>query len=489
MGLPLQIFGKARFLRFLDSVPKSDDTMQGSFFGPYTPLQQLDVLADYGTKSYIVGSTNPLLLQQKDKYSDVLINLDEMTINITSASLRTALSLSPADRRWIDFLTQTVQDTWDPLNPDRPHTMGYAGSEEFIRLQFEEYLLALLSSVSYHDQLMSPAPTGRSQSSSTQTPEEDPSLEFNSDFIHAWKQTPNYALFTRLTSGSSLFDIIEPKHPTAGGLSVEDVQRRLAQQVAEFHLDERVREGKETLGKHLAIGKERFGQLSNKIWADIEAMREAQRKRASERGTRTSEEGRASAQMRQTDAPVSEGDGSEVPGPKGYAWPARAQAPDLAQVQASAKDASAKAGAYLSSWSSWARDKGKEWQEKRSTPSTVQSSPKSPVPLHLSTSAVQKEKSRSTLSPTGSDYSGERRRSRELVADKARRWSSILKKGKEGSSSSSSTGSEGSAEAGNETVGSLLTHTADSDPKSAVVGAKPTEVSRANVGDDADKKI
>lgn len=57
MGLPLQIFGK------------------GSLFGPYTPLQQLDVLADYGTKSYIVGSTNSLLLQQKDRYSDVLVNV------------------------------------------------------------------------------------------------------------------------------------------------------------------------------------------------------------------------------------------------------------------------------------------------------------------------------------------------------------------------------------------------------------------------------
>src|SRR5271154_1257102 len=133
VGLPLQIFGK------------------GAFFGPYTPLQQLNLLADYGTKSYVVGSTNPLLLQQKDKYSDILINLDELTINVTSPSLRTAISLSAADRRWIDFLTQTVLDNWDPANPSRPSTMGYAGSEEFIRLQFEEYLLAFLSAVSYSD--------------------------------------------------------------------------------------------------------------------------------------------------------------------------------------------------------------------------------------------------------------------------------------------------------------------------------------------------
>lgn len=36
------------------------------------------MLADYGTKSYIVGSTNSLLLQQKDRYSDILINVSPL---------------------------------------------------------------------------------------------------------------------------------------------------------------------------------------------------------------------------------------------------------------------------------------------------------------------------------------------------------------------------------------------------------------------------
>jgi hypothetical protein len=57
VGLPLHTFGK------------------GSLFGPYTPLQQLDILADHDTKSYVVGSTNSLLLAQKERYSDILINV------------------------------------------------------------------------------------------------------------------------------------------------------------------------------------------------------------------------------------------------------------------------------------------------------------------------------------------------------------------------------------------------------------------------------
>lgn len=205
MGLPLQLFGK------------------GSLFGPYTPLQQLDMLADANTKSYIVGSTNSLLLQQKDRYSDILINLDDHTVNVTSASLRQASILSTPDRRWIDFLTQTVNDTWDESDPARPKDHGYTGSEEFIRMQFEEYLLAMLSSVKYklymdkhpsHEPLM-PEVHG------------DPSSEFSNDWVHAWMQTENFRIWNKFTD-SHLFDIVDPKHPCSGGLSIEDVQRRLA---------------------------------------------------------------------------------------------------------------------------------------------------------------------------------------------------------------------------------------------------------------------
>ena len=95
MGLPLQIFGK------------------GSLFGPYTPLQQLDLLADRETSSYVVGSTNSLLLGQKEKYSDILINLDENSVVINTLSVRPALTLTIPDRRWVDALTQSINDTWN----------------------------------------------------------------------------------------------------------------------------------------------------------------------------------------------------------------------------------------------------------------------------------------------------------------------------------------------------------------------------------------
>jgi hypothetical protein len=257
--------------------------------------------------------------------------------------------------------------------------MGFAGSE---------YLLALLSCVSFglHESLRPPSSfaNGSRSTSADRSADSDPIIDFNTEFISAWKLTSNYALFSCLTSGSALFDVIEPKHPTAGSLSVEDVQRRLTQQVAELHLDERMREGRETLNKSLMLGREMVGQGINKLWADIEAMREAQRGRSAATAeedptmsARDAESELSSTKLKEnipaSGAPNNQGSGV-------YRWTnsmkdraSKVQTPDLSQVQASAKDGAAKAGAYLSSWGNWAKERGKEWQEKRNHDSTNRS--------------------------------------------------------------------------------------------------------------------
>ncbi|KAH0333882.1 hypothetical protein KCU81_g9667, partial [Aureobasidium melanogenum] len=334
MGVPLQIFGK------------------GSLFGPYTPLQQLDTLADQDTKSYVVGSTNQLLLQQKDRYADILVNLDDNTINIFSPSLRNALALSTADRRWIDFLTQSVNDTWDEKNPSRPKDMGYAGSEEFIRLQFEEYLLSLLSASKYSRFVSNHKGDPKALLSEV---EGDPSVEFGSEFMNQWALTENFALFER-TTDSHLFDVVEPRHPCAGGLTIEDVQRRLAAQVSELHLDERWRGSKEAMGKHISTGRERVAGAINTLWADIEVMREAQRKRAEESKAAAANNPRTSEEK---------------------------LAPRVAQAQASVQAASSRAGAYLSSWGAWASEKRKNWQKPETN-----NAPTAPTPLTLASTEM-----------------------------------------------------------------------------------------------------
>ncbi|MCJ1478055.1 late secretory pathway protein avl9 [Lambiella insularis] len=374
MGLPLQIFGK------------------GSLFGPYTPLQQLDLLADYGTKSYIVGSTNSLLLQQKDRYSDILINLDESTITITSSSLRAALTLSAADRRWIDFLTQTIQQTWDEEHPSRPKSHGFLGSEEFIRLQFEEYLLAMLSATKYHKYLFA-TPYHLRDLSAFPDIEGDPSLDFGEAWLEAWKATCSFRLWDRLTD-NHLFDIVEPRHPTAGGLSIEDINRRLTQQIQDLHLDDRLATSRDALNKHLATGHKKVSSAFNSLWADIETLREAQRARQqAARDARPP----PSASSRTSGNPLSPLPGAfaltspstpgsdagllpspsrfssfaspestpATPGARFDAAALRARAPDLTHAQAAVGAAGQKAGAYISSWGAWAKEQRKGWGKSR----------------------------------------------------------------------------------------------------------------------------
>lgn len=238
--------------------------------------------------------------------------------------------LSVADRRWIDFITQSVNDTWDEANPGRPKTMGYVGSEEFIRLQFEEYLLSLISSVKCHNYLSANAQNSRAHLPQV---DGDPSHDFGADWIEAWSRTQNYKLWTSKTD-SHLFDIVEPKHPMSGGLTVDDVQRRVAQQVQDLHLDERFAVGKEVLGRNLAAGKDKASTVFNKIYADIELLRENQRKRA--------EDQRA----------LAEKNGTMTPTTPGFT-------PDMAKAGVAVQSVGTKAGAYMSSWASWAGEKRK----------------------------------------------------------------------------------------------------------------------------------
>lgn len=285
-------------------------------------MQQLDLLADVGTKSYIVGSTNSLLLQQRDRYSDILINLDENFINITSPSLKQALQLSTPDRRWIDFMTQTVNDTWDDADPGRPKTLGFIGSEEFIRLQFEDYISALLASVKYHNFMIKHANNPKVLLPHI---EGDPAADFNLDWVEAWTKTETYRIWNSKTD-SHLFDIVDPKHICAGGLSIDDVSRRVSQQVQDLHLDEKIAQGRDAAARNWAAAREKGGSVINKFYNELESYREAQRKKA--------EEAKQAQGSEPTSPTVKNGNGQQ---------------------------------SYLSSWTSWAGEKRKALAGARSS--------------------------------------------------------------------------------------------------------------------------
>ena len=223
------------------------------------------------------------------------------------------------------------------------------GSEDFLRLQFEEYVLALISCTKYHQYLSRHHPLP--------TIEGNPSSEFNSDWIFAWTQSRNFKIFDKNTE-VNLFDVVEPRHPTAGALTFEDVQRRVAAQVTEMKLDEKWKVGREAASKHFATGKERVSSAFNTLWAEVEARREAQRLKSLD-----------------TTSPTRVGD----PAASGQEnLSAATSNPVLTNASANLSVA----GAYLSSWSSWANDKRKKggWGLMKSNSNLRASAEADPMP-------------------------------------------------------------------------------------------------------------
>lgn len=184
-GLPLQIFNT-----------------KGSFWNPYLPLQQLDEL---NTESFMVGCSNLLFVNQSERLKvDLLINLDTNEVSYPIGKGE-ALSLSSNDKKFMNNLIQTLSDQNDE----------YHGNDDYIRHQFEDYLLSLLSSTRYSQYVekFKQAPPGYDLKDDLG----NTSL-FNSKFMSSWKSTNNYRIW-HAVSDEFMFNFIDPKHI---GLSINN---------------------------------------------------------------------------------------------------------------------------------------------------------------------------------------------------------------------------------------------------------------------------
>lgn len=51
--------------------------------------------------------------------------------------LASLLTLTAADRKWMDEIVSTVDSSWNTSDPSRPAGMSFVGSDDFIRAKFE----------------------------------------------------------------------------------------------------------------------------------------------------------------------------------------------------------------------------------------------------------------------------------------------------------------------------------------------------------------
>lgn len=230
MGLPLDIFGK------------------DSFFQPYLPLQQIDMLS---AQSCLCGSTNNIVTQHKD--IDLLVNIETSQIEYRTPHVERMVALTAADRRWIDDLVKDVNDTWNEQDPTRPTGMQFKGSDDYLRTKFEEYISSALSSIKYHNYRLTDG-----QSVLT-TGEPNTSWEdYGELFLSAFQTTNAFAVWDRITD-LVLFDIIEPKHPCEERPNiVSDIGLRLQEGITDLHLDQQLAPTRQALSSAFAAGSTGF---------------------------------------------------------------------------------------------------------------------------------------------------------------------------------------------------------------------------------------
>ncbi|ORY89037.1 transport protein Avl9-domain-containing protein [Leucosporidium creatinivorum] len=258
LGLPLNIFGK------------------GSFFQPYLPLQQIDLLQ---TRSFLVGTTNSIFQQQRDCRIDVLVRIESGTIDVLDPKLQSLLALTAADRKWMEEIVATVDAGWNAEDPSRPKGMSFVGSEDFLRAKFEEYICSLLACIKFNDFLKKGDKAGMLLSGNEL--DSYNMASFNEAFIRGFKATNAFGLWDK-TTDEAIFDLVEPKHPMEGKTNpIEDVGIRLAAGLHDLHLNENLAPTREAISAAVNQGSESLASAYSYLRSDLSRRQSEWEKRRS----------------------------------------------------------------------------------------------------------------------------------------------------------------------------------------------------------------
>ncbi|GAK66111.1 cytoplasm protein [Moesziomyces antarcticus] len=248
LGMPLDIFG------------------EDAFFQPYCPLQQIDLLK---SRTWLVGTSNSIFKQQRDCKIDVIVDLENAHLDFQDPKLHQAVNLTPEDRKWMDEVISSVVDTWNPADPTRPTSMGFHGSDDYLRIRFEDYICAMLSSTKYADFLAK----SDAEQVAIQAPDASTTSSFGAEFLAALRGTEAFALWNSVTD-PMLFDIVDHKHPCEGKTSaIEDVGLRLSAGLHDLRLEENLAPTREAIGSALQAGSANIYRLATNFRQDIAKFR------------------------------------------------------------------------------------------------------------------------------------------------------------------------------------------------------------------------
>ncbi|KAF8610331.1 hypothetical protein BDV93DRAFT_430053 [Ceratobasidium sp. AG-I] len=254
MGCPLNLFGG------------------GAFFQPYMPLQQVDMLK---SEAWLCGTTNTIVTQQRNTVPDLLVNLETNAFEFSNPLIERQGALTGADRKFIDDLVKDVNDGWNEADPSRPLGMQFKGSDDYLRSKFEEYIYAALSTVKYADFL------NKGKQSEVLVPgtgnDAVSAQHFNELWIAAFRTTKGYEHWNRVTD-PVLFDIVEPKHPCAGQVTLaSDIGLRLTEGLNDLKIEENLGPAREKISSAISTGSAGFFKAVGGFRSEVAARLAAQR--------------------------------------------------------------------------------------------------------------------------------------------------------------------------------------------------------------------
>ncbi|SCV00140.1 LAME_0G07778g1_1 [Lachancea meyersii CBS 8951] len=222
LGFPLQVFG------------------DGGLFSPYSPLQQLEDLDSKKTTHFVAGTSNSLLLEQKDQVCEVLVNVNTFTVEVVTAArdLHGALQLTSHDKRWMDSIVSIVAETWNENDFTTPKNLQFEGSEDFLRWQFEDYLTGLISCEKLHSYLENNRNNEMAMKSiSDEWASSSPIDFYGSVWVEKWRETQNYKAFN-LSTDDRIFDLFPPKHVFNTADTSASLQQKLSKSFQAFRRKE-----------------------------------------------------------------------------------------------------------------------------------------------------------------------------------------------------------------------------------------------------------
>ncbi|KNC78531.1 hypothetical protein SARC_09045 [Sphaeroforma arctica JP610] len=213
----------------LPFVPFSKDCL----FQPYLTLQDADLIYIGNARSFLVGTTNALLLSHNKIPLDAVVDFEIGTVKINGSALNDQLRLTTEDLRFMDKITSEVDATWVSEGPDAGRdALTFNGSNAWVRKMFENYMQSYIAT--YLDFITAATKTDRDK-------RYDGITTFNSDFVNGWSTTSNYAAWKSVVDPTVLSSVTAG-HPNRGKWTFADAKIQLNNKMFDNMTEEQVKE-------------------------------------------------------------------------------------------------------------------------------------------------------------------------------------------------------------------------------------------------------